>query len=104
MMCQFRRNSASDLMRAFSYSFSRPRSGRRDVSHGRSSTIANSRKDERNRKIFLLYLNNETWLGEKGNLLADQIRAARKAGIKVAMAHETDPERGGCEFDAFFGR
>ena len=59
------------------------------------------REPER-RRIFLLYLNDKTWLGEEGNTLAEQVRAARAAGIKVILAHEIDPALGGCEFGLFF--
>ena len=59
------------------------------------------RLDQRNR-YFLLYLNQETWLGSKGSKLADQVRAARAAGIRVILAHECDPALGGCEFSSFF--
>ena len=57
--------------------------------------------DQRNR-YFLLYLNKETWLGSTGSKLADQVRAARAAGIRVVLAHECDPVLGGCEFSSFF--
>ena len=57
--------------------------------------------DQRNR-YFLLYLNKETWLGSTGSKLADQVRAARAAGIRVVLAHECDPTLGGCEFSSFF--
>ena len=57
--------------------------------------------DQRNR-YFLLYLNQQTWLGSTGSKLADQVRAARAAGIRVVLAHECDPTLGGCEFSSFF--
>jgi len=53
-------------------------------------------------RVFLLYLNNETWLGAEGIELAEQVRNLRKEGITVLLAHENDPTRGGCEFATFF--
>ena len=51
---------------------------------------------------FLLYLNVDTFNGEAGIQLANELRIARAAGLPVVMAHENDPERGGCEFSRFF--
>ena len=59
------------------------------------------RLDHRGR-IFLLYLNKETWLGEQGSELAAQVSAAKEAGIKIVLAHENDPQLGGCDFSHFF--
>ena len=53
---------------------------------------------DKRKRIFLLYLNQETWLGEAGNELAHQVRAARAAGISVVLVHECDPTLGACEF------
>lgn len=47
---------------------------------------------------FALYLNSETFVGKGGELLASHVRAARATGIPVVLAHETDPEKKGCEF------
>ena len=44
---------------------------------------------------FLLYLTSETFCGDMGNLLADEIRAAHSAGRKILMLHENDPARHG---------
>ena len=65
--------------------------------------VGSSRRhlDQRSRH-FLLYLNQETWLGSVGSKLADQVRAACAAGIRVILAHENDPALGGCEFSSFF--
>ena len=52
--------------------------------------------------IFLLYLDSETWIGDAGVLLADEVRAARTGGMRIVMLHEMDIERGGCEFARFF--
>lgn len=53
---------------------------------------------DKRKRIFLLYLNQNTWLGEAGNELAHQVRAARAAGISVVLVHECDPTLGACEF------
>jgi len=57
---------------------------------------------DRRKRVFLLYLNQETWLGAAGSELADQVRAARAAGISVVLVHECDPTLGGCEFAHLF--
>jgi len=51
---------------------------------------------------MLLYLNQDTWLEDDGERLAEQIKQAREDKLKIVMAHESDPERGGCEFNRFF--
>ena len=66
---------------------------------------------------MLLYLNDETFRGESGGLLADELRQVRCGGrglstrrslrheeatVLITMVHENDPHRGGCEFDLFF--
>ena len=48
---------------------------------------------------MLLYLNQETWSDER---LAEQVKQAREDKLKIVMAHETDPEKGGCIFARFF--
>jgi len=50
----------------------------------------------------LLYLNDQTFIGQAGDKLAGKIRDARMAGLTVAMIHETDEGRRGCEFSTFF--
>ena len=52
---------------------------------------------------FMLLLNNQTYLGDLGPKLADELRIikgiSREApGIKLAMVHENDAARGGCDF------
>jgi hypothetical protein len=54
------------------------------------------------REFYLLYLNESTFLGEAGAKLADEVRAARAVHTKVILAHECDPQHGGCEFSEFF--
>ena len=51
---------------------------------------------------FLLYLAQETWVGDAGDELAREVRAAREAGMPIVMVHENDMEHGGCEFARFF--
>jgi len=50
---------------------------------------------------FLLYLNDQTFIDDEGALAAE-VRAAIAAGLTVAMIHEKDEARGGCEFANFF--
>jgi len=59
-------------------------------------------KEKGESAVLLLYLNKDTWV-EQGELLERDVRAARKAGLKVVMVHENDKEKGGCEFGDFFG-
>ena len=53
---------------------------------------------------FLLYLNDATFVGDAGRLLAEEVLAALGAKQKILMAHECDAStgRGGCEFGQFF--
>jgi len=48
---------------------------------------------------MLLYLNADTWSDER---LAEQVKQARQDKLKIVMAHENDPDLGGCEFAKFF--
>ena len=50
---------------------------------------------------FVLYLNQQTYVDDDG-ALAQEIRDARAAGLPIAMMHENDKARGGCEFSNFF--
>ena len=59
-------------------------------------------KEKGESAVLLLYLNKDTWV-EQGEVLERDVRAARKAGLKVVMVHENDKEKGGCEFGDFFG-
>ena len=52
---------------------------------------------------FMLYLNDQTYLGEAGEKLANELRIAKglsgnSPGVKVVMVHENDAARGGCDF------
>ena len=51
---------------------------------------------------MLLYLNQNTWLAEDGERLAEQVKQAREDKLKIVMAHENDPALGGCAFDRMF--
>jgi len=44
---------------------------------------------------MLLYLTRDTWSDER---LAEQVKAARAAGLPIVMAHENDPSLGGSPF------
>ena len=48
---------------------------------------------------MLLYLNNNTFLGDDGLTLEHEVRTARSKGIEIVLAHENDPELDGCPFD-----
>ena len=46
---------------------------------------------------FLLYLNFDTFVGQDGARLADEVRAAMAAKLPFVMPHENDPTKGGCQ-------
>ena len=48
---------------------------------------------------MLLYLNEDSFSDAR---LADQVQQARKDKLKIVMAHENDPDLGGCLFSRFF--
>ena len=48
---------------------------------------------------MLLYLNEDSFSDER---LAEQVKQARQDRLKIVMAHENDPDRGGCLFSKFF--
>jgi len=48
---------------------------------------------------MLLYLNEDSFSDAR---LADQVQQARKDKLKIVMAHENDPDLGGCEFGRMF--
>jgi len=54
--------------------------------------------------VMFLYLNNQTFLNEAGRLLADEVRSARAAGVRILLVHETDSARGGMDFGVLFHR
>ena len=51
---------------------------------------------------FLLYLTSQTFVGEQGERLAAQVRAAMAAQLPIVLAHESDEQRCGCAFSLFF--
>ena len=51
---------------------------------------------------MLLYLNDETFLGTKGDTLAEEVRYAMAKGVPLLLLHENDPERGGFAFGDLF--
>ena len=48
---------------------------------------------------MLLYLNEHSFSDER---LAEQVTQARQDRLPIVMAHENDPDLGGCEFSKFF--
>jgi len=78
----------------------------RQLSSRAPSAVANrlSGRAEGEATHFLLYLNAETFVGEAGLALAEEVRRVHKAGtLPIVMAHENDEAKGGCEFSTFFG-
>ena len=51
---------------------------------------------------MLLYLNEATFVGEEGEVLAEEVRSALASRFPVVMVHENDKNAGGCEFAHFF--
>ena len=51
---------------------------------------------------FILYLSKETWIGEAGDALAEEVRKARAAGLPITMVHSTADNADGCEFGELF--
>ena len=49
---------------------------------------------------MLLYLNEDSFVSDER--LAEQVKQARKDKLKIVMAHENDPDLGGCLFSKFF--
>ena len=50
---------------------------------------------------MLVYLNQNTFIGEDGHVLADELRLARSR-MPIVLVHEVDHERGGCAFEHLF--
>eukprot|EP00966_Prymnesium_polylepis_P229787 5316880-Prymnesium_polylepis.1 len=82
------------------------RQGSRRPSLARSSSslagALRSQHDPNHLTHMLLYLNNETFVGETGQTLSAEVRRARALGIEIVLAHENDPARGGCPFNRLF--
>jgi len=51
---------------------------------------------------MLLYLARDTFTGEAGDALAEEVRAARRGGVGILMVHEQRATHCRCEFDRFF--
>lgn len=51
------------------------------------------------RCVMLLYLDKATWRDPR---LAEEVRLVRSRGGAIVLAHETDSQRGGCDFATFF--
>ena len=49
---------------------------------------------------MLLYLNEHSFVSDER--LAEQVKQARENKLKIVMAHENDPDKGGCQFSRFF--
>jgi len=49
---------------------------------------------------MLLYLNENSFVSDER--LAEQVKQARENKLKIVMAHENDPDKGGCPFSRFF--
>jgi len=53
-------------------------------------------------EAFLLLLSTQTFVGEDGARLADEVRHALSDGIPILLVHVVEGEPDGCEFDHFF--
>ena len=51
---------------------------------------------------MLLYLTSQTFTGDSGERLANDLRGALAVGLPIVMVHENDPLRNACPFDTFF--
>ena len=49
---------------------------------------------------MLLYLNEDSFVSDER--LAEQVKQAREDKLKIVIAHENDPDLGGCQFSRFF--
>ena len=61
-----------------------------------------SRRDVAEASHMLLYLNEATFVGEEGEVLAEEVRSALASRFPLVMVHENDKSAGGCEFAHFF--
>lgn len=52
--------------------------------------------------VLLLYLNDQTYLGDAGERLGTELLAAQRAGCSILMLHENDLHKGGCDFSVYF--
>ena len=72
----------------------------KDQVHSRVERLKRLRRLSASHRAFLLYLNQDSFEGEVGSLLADEVRDVCKAGFSVLL-HECDPGRRSCEFGRF---
>ena len=73
----------------------------------RSSTgldRSTARRDASNSKVthMLLYLTDDVFRGEAGQVLAHEVQQAWAHSIPIVLVHEIDPARNGCDFGRFF--
>ena len=59
--------------------------------------LANDTSKSAGVRHMLLYLNEQTYVGDVGEALAEELRTLR-GSLPIVMAHENDPALGGCEF------
>jgi hypothetical protein len=78
----------------------------RSVSHAGKSAVtiqaATTQSQGPKPTRFLVYLNKQTFRGKMGEAFAQEVRDALAADLKIAVVHENDDTRDGCEFDLFF--
>lgn len=90
----------STVMRSWSMAISRARAAEQPSPQATSDASAQANTAV---AVLLLYLNKDTFVDRNGADLAEQVRAARRDGVRVFMLHETSPEKDGCsEFAHFF--
>ena len=53
-------------------------------------------------EAFLLLLSTQTFVGEDGARLADEVRRVLSDGVPILLVHVVEGEPDGCEFDRFF--
>ena len=95
-----RRTYTPTVLRSWTTAISRARAAEQVKSEATSEAGAQANTTE---TVLLLYLNKDTFVDRNGADLAEQVRAARRDGVRVFMLHETSPERDGCsEFAHFF--
>ena len=51
---------------------------------------------------FLLYLNKDTFVGEEGAKLAEEVNRAMDSWLPIVLVHEEDPDFNGCPFDELY--
>ena len=69
--------------------------GNSSDAHPRQGAIAQQTRPTH----FLLYLNFETFVGEVGARLAEEVRMAREAKLPFVLAHENNPDKKACQFE-----